>query len=1047
MEGPAELFVEAITRVLAWIDAHKAHLFLAAAVAAGLIALSAAMNLWGLIELGRLAYAAAGLPLFAGLADAGERAAERFRALAERYMRWRIDEGAVDGVLKAPLNNGRPYTALSRLAESKSLPRPLAELREALRSVEGEAEKDAAVVAALVLYKALVKNAEAYKEWAELYRWARGLAGRREFAVAAGEIGRLRGAHGRLEEAAEELRRELNVVLASYSQRRDVYERLRPLLEVDLKRAEGLAEASHRGLSDYSDASMGTKAYAALLSIARGGIYGHVAMLLAVEGALADIVISAPGGAYEKASGIAGNRGEAVDPSRSPKGAAVWEDKAASALLRYLLGRADEADLKFKRVEGGFEVFKAYGGVESYLDALKVGKTVASSKAGEEEVRRFVEEAKERKPDLSGLSKIWQALPWLATDVSFSKGRIVAGTAHPWQLAWYVALFGEPESIRGGASVTEEGIKPNVTAYWPREVLDRIIAEESKELEPLLGRPVKSWRELVDSIGWSQVLERVGELADALKPWIGRKDAKDAEREGLMRRMLSELALFAHFAEARRGLGDGEWRKERAVRLSRAMEALSGGRIGGEYAERLARLIIYYAEGQKKYAEERIENLAEELAGVLKEDVERARGEVWGVVDFALSDMYCLARDCARDEVARKFVAPALELIMLDKAARGGFDRREALLRFGEMYATAIAGDGTVESRRVEPAFGEGLGGATEVVLVVGGELGGGAALLRLAALRQLNELLSKDLKFGVRAYVKRGRYYDIAAYGEDAARLMRLLAVSAPSAGGGYLSPKFDGFVGEARAEVRLDEGSIRRTERGVAADLIISEGGVEVKYNVYLRGDHIMLQFRSKDRGRAELAARLLKLAGVNAEVRREGGRDVWYVEATTDKLAAGRKELRDAIAEFVRAARGNDLVDAGKAERWLEKLERGLTLREGWPKYLVRLAKGALVIRYMSTNPGNIEREVQRLEAMGLEEDRHFTVKKPEGGKAGYVSILKEGLERAAWLSVHGSGDQQELAADFVDLILERARKRGGAVYKKALEVVERGKQWAP
>ena len=30
--------------------------------------------------------------------------------------------------------------------------------------------------------------------------------------------------------------------------------------------------------------------------------------------------------------------------------------------------------------------------------------------------------------------------------------------------------------------------------------------------------------------------------------------------------------------------------------------------------------------------------------------------------------MYCLARDCADDGIVRKFVAPALELIMLDKA-------------------------------------------------------------------------------------------------------------------------------------------------------------------------------------------------------------------------------------------------------------------------------------------------------------------------------------------------------------------------------------------
>jgi hypothetical protein len=311
-----------------------------------------------------------------------------------------------------------------------------------------------------------VRSAEAYKEWAELYRWARGLAGRQEFAVAAEEVRRLREAQRRLEEAAELARRELNGVLALYS-RSDLYERLRPLLEVDLKRAEGLAEARRGELSKFGGASMGTKAYAALLSIARGGIYGHAAMLLAGEGALADIVISAPKGAYEKASDIAGNRGEAVDPSRSPKGTAGrWEDRATSALLRYLLGGAVDEDLRFRRVGEGFEVFRTYGGVETRVDELKVGR-VARSEAGEEEVRRFVEEAKGMAPDLSGFDKAPQYLEWRATDVSSSGGQVVAGTAHPWQAAWYIALLGEPESSGGGANVTRRAVGPTSRCSGP----------------------------------------------------------------------------------------------------------------------------------------------------------------------------------------------------------------------------------------------------------------------------------------------------------------------------------------------------------------------------------------------------------------------------------------------------------------------------------------------------------------------------------------------------------------------------------------------------
>jgi hypothetical protein len=1028
-----ELFVEAVTRVLAWVDEHKAYHFLMAAVAAGVVALAAALNLWGLVELEKLAYAASLTPFFAGRTKTGGKAAERFRSLAEWYERWKIDANVIDEIFSAPLKGERPYAAFLKLAAGRGLPPPLVELRKALARVKGKAERDAVVAAALVLYKTLVKNAEAYRERAELYRWARTLVEKQEFTVATSDIKRLREANRRLEEVAEQVRRELNSVLTLYSksdlykEKPDFLDRLKFLLEVDVKKAEGLAEAGYKRLSDYSDANMGTKAYATLLSIARGGTYGHVAMLLMGEGALADVVLLTPRSAYEKAYRIANTRGETVDPSYSGRrgrsvGKPRWEDRAASALLRYLLGRAVNEDLMFRRIGEGFEVFRAYGNVEALVDVLKIGETAARSKAGEEVLRHFVEEAKREAPDLLGLDKAPQYLEWRTTDVTTFGGRIEAATAHPWQLRWYFSLLGDEQSFSGNASVTKEGIKPVVTVYWSRERENQIL-RESRWLESLLGRRVESWRELVDAIDWRWVLKKVEELVDKLKPWIGPERASDAEREDLMRRMLGELALLVHFAEARRGKDDSDWREERIKMLAKAVEALSGGRIAGDHAERLARAIIRYAEGYKKEAEERIENLVK--------DVGVSREEVWGVVERVLSGedpyVYCLARDCAGDAVVRKFVAPALELIMLEKALNNEFDRERARLIFGEMYATAVAGDGTVGSKRGE--------------LAVGGELGGGAALLRLATLHMLNQLLSDELKFKVRVYVGEG-VYNVAAYGEDAARFMRLLAVSAPSTGGEYLSEKFNEFVKAAKVEVQF--GNIRLTDKGhVAADLIISVGGVAVKYNVYLRRDDILLQFHSTDRSRVELAALLLRLAGVSTELKKVGGKDGWYVRATIHKLAAGREELRNAMAEIVKAARVNGWVDAGKAKLWLEKLEEGRVLKEGWPRYNVRLIEGALVVRFGSTNPDSIKREVQRFRKMGLEEGKHFSVKMPEEGRDGYVRILREGLERAAWLSEHGSGMQRELAAEFVEYILQRAWEEGGEVYKKVKEIVEEGK----
>ncbi len=96
-----ELFVEAVARVLAWVDKHRAYLFLMAAVAAGVIALNIALNLWGLVELEKLAHVAVGMPpFFAGRTDTGVKVDER--RVAEVV---RLAEGAL-GKLPALVPGG-----------------------------------------------------------------------------------------------------------------------------------------------------------------------------------------------------------------------------------------------------------------------------------------------------------------------------------------------------------------------------------------------------------------------------------------------------------------------------------------------------------------------------------------------------------------------------------------------------------------------------------------------------------------------------------------------------------------------------------------------------------------------------------------------------------------------------------------------------------------------------------------------------------------------------------------------------------------------------
>jgi hypothetical protein len=385
----------------------------------------------------------------------------------------------------------------------------------------------------------------------------------------------------------------------------------------------------------------------------------------------------------------------------------------------------------------------------------------------------------------------------------------------------------------------------------------------------------------------------------------------------------------------------------------------------------------------------------------------------------ALEELERLKSRLNDDKTARKVIAPALLLIQAEKL---GVD--EATLRyFGAVISGAIDGDGYVSTARREVGL---TSGEREIAMLWGAVLAAHG--------------------FRTKASKVSGAFI-VAASGVDAARLAGLYFLYGPpllEEDEKVKSHKLYEAVqlGAEGLDIRWE--GLRRTPGGlVAADLIILVGGAAVKYNVYLRGDVMGLQFQSTDRSRVELAARLLRLAGVGAEVRRVG--DEWQVVVYTGKLAAGHERLRRALAEIVRAAVKRDWVDAGKAERWLEKLEEGRVLMEGWPKYEVGLTDGALVVRYISTNPSNIEREAQRLREMGLKEGKHFSVKMPEEGRYGYVYIRREGLERAARLSVNGEGEQQRLVAEFVELILQRAEEAGKEVSEKAREIVEEGRSW--
>jgi len=336
------------------------------------------------------------------------------------------------------------------------------------------------------------------------------------------------------------------------------------------------------------------------------------------------------------------------------------------------------------------------------------------------------------------------------------------------------------------------------------------------------------------------------------------------------------------------------------------------------------------------------------------DDLKQWVAENWDVVvDAAVrrlgeevrSELEALRDRLSDDKVAREVVAPALLLI---QAERLGVNE-ETLKYFGAVVSGTIDGDGHVSA-----AMGE--------VVLTSGE-------------REIAQLWVAALAaYDIKAEVGKARSaFQVIVSGGDAVKLARLYFLFGPPLLEGderVINYKLAEAVELGAEGLDICWEGLRQTKNGAAADLTLSEAGAAVKYNVYLREADILLEFHSTDRGRVELAVRLLRLAGVVAEVKKEGDRDVWYVKATTDRLAAGHEKLRKALAEVVREAVARGWVDADKAERWLEKLKKGLTLKEGWPKYEIGLSgSGALVVRSAPPAPTAYNRRHSNLGRWGL------------------------------------------------------------------------------
>jgi hypothetical protein len=805
-----ELFVEAVARVLAWVDEHKAYLFLMAAVAAGVVALSVALNLWGLIELDKLAYAASLTPFI----PAG------------------VKEYSREEVFNILRNDPDPYEKFKKIAREANVGRvKLAEPWESLRVLimpkRSEEEKlmrggGAGLYSKYLkdenLRRALFYAALALEEAFGVYRTALGeyAKGLRE-AVKREEVGE--GAFKRVrykadlglltrlaekeeaafEEALSTLRKRLN----EYAEKYD----LGDLLNVEEGVARGLAEAEAPELSEFKGVNFGVKAYAALIAyreyaLGRESVFGAAAWHWLEMGGSAWLLYYSPKTAYLKAERAKVERPAAVEEMLAEGLRRLFLKPGADHYSRFVeeLIKSGKLALMFEKETESSYVFRLYNMKEGgKLDELGISLWIAKVGKGEgagitytlifdvERWRGFFKQ--ELEVAMKAAEEVGRRLPvedlflyaagWVDSDVAIirkkNKRVLRMTTSRLWQLAETYALFGW--SVVGlRMTLTLEGPKLVVLAEAPLEKLDEAIRRSAEGgWLKMLGVEVGSW--------------------DGLKRWVA---GHWSEVINMVKRRLESVKVGPGFD------------------LGKALEELEG-------------------------------------------------------LKSKLDD----------DKIAREVVAPALLLIQVERLGVN-----ETTLRyFGAVVSGAIDGDGYVSA-------------AMRVVDLTSGERV--IALLWGAALAA----------HGIETEVRRVRsVYDVIASGDDAVKLAGLYFL--------YGSPLLEGderIINHKLAEaVKLAaeglnirwEGLRRRTEDGpVAADLIISVGGAAVKYNVYLRDRAIELQFQSSDRGRVELAARLLRLAGVGAVVEKVGNRDVWYIVATTDMLAAGHEELRKALAEIRRA-----------------------------------------------------------------------------------------------------------------------------------------------
>jgi hypothetical protein len=519
-----ELFVEAVARVLAWIDEHRAYLFLMATAAAGVIALSVALNMWGLVELEKLAYAASLTPFIpAGVKEySREEVFNILKNAPDPYEKFReIARAAIakNEKLAEPWESLR-MLIMPRTSEKKRL------MKGRAYSELDEEKKKALFYAVLALEEAfgvyrsaLRKYAEEREKAVEKREMGEGPFKRVGYMADLGRLAQLaEKEETAFEEALRVLRERLNEYAVKYG--------LGDLLNVEEGRSRGLAEAEAQKLSELNDVSFGVKALAALIAyreyaLGRKSPYGTAAWYWLEVGGSARLLYYAPWTAYLKAEKAKTERPAAVEEMAAEAlrrlflkpGADHYhsfvEELVKSGKLALMLERETKSAYVFrfysmkesgKLVDLGIELWisKVGKGIVYFLKFEDVERWLGFFKPELEAAKRAAEEVGGRLPVKDLFSYM---VGWVDSDVAINRRRnervLRMGTSRLWQLVETHALFGWSKIVELRMTLTLEGPKLAVTVKTPLERLDKAIRESAEGgWLKMLGVEAGSWDRL-----------------------------------------------------------------------------------------------------------------------------------------------------------------------------------------------------------------------------------------------------------------------------------------------------------------------------------------------------------------------------------------------------------------------------------------------------------------------------------------------------------------------------------------------------------------------